>query len=266
MKKYILILILVLAFLLFAPPFRFFWSGYGYFISTHSDAPIDILQDPQLTDVPKDMELIHITTKHWDVLLTPRYRYTLSGRVLFSINTRKLSERLLFEALGNEYMPIDLCIIWGCYARYDYAFKGYHLGTQFSRKAILDNIDYPKIMKKEKIKKEDITTLEELNLRLCEGFDVDRYWWNWSHNHIIPANKHILIALKYLAKKGKDVKLEGYLIDIHRGRLDKPKIIYPDLITSIVPGDSSCELFYVDKIQHIGIKKPRSVLVGLVVS
>lgn len=245
MKKYILLLILFLALLLFGPPFRLFWSGYAYFISTPTDAPIDISQEPYLEDVPEGIEPIHVTTKHWDVLLEPRYRYTLAGKVLFSIDTREWSERFPFEAHGNEYMPIDLLIAWGCLARYDYAVTSYHRGDPFVGRLATIDIDYAKIAKKEKIEKEEITTFEELNLRLCEGISSD----GWSHSHIIPASKSILTALKYSAQKGRDVKLEGYLVDIHQSRLDKPEVVYPDFITSTVIGDSACEFIYVDRIQ-----------------
>ena len=240
MKRFLLLVIILLA--LFGPPFRLFWLGYSYVISSHSDASIDIFQDPYLTDVPEGMEPIRLVTKHHDVLLTPRYRYTLAGRVIFSVDTRDLATRLLsFEALDNEYIPIDLLIFWDGLAPYYYAITSSHYGTQFVREARW-SIDHDEIIKREKLdpKKDKATIIEMFRgMESCCG----------SHNHIIPANEHILTALKYLAKKGKDVKLEGYLVDIHRTRRDKPEWAPMEWTTSTVPEDSACETFYVDRIQ-----------------
>lgn len=71
-----------------------------------------------------------------------------------------------------------------------------------------------------------------------------------SHNHIIPANKKILKALKAV-KRGQIIKLDGYLVDVYDSNIDKFAMTSLSLTDTneSARGGGACEIMYVTKIQ-----------------
>lgn len=232
-RTYILVLLIFCMGLLY----QYGWYGYVYLISTPAQASIDVSQIPEMNLLPEDTEFIDLgNTSGYHVLLEPVRSYDISGKVLFSIDTRSTFDQVVgIEAYDSKNIPLDLFIAWGSLLDYEYAIDSYHLGVPFVRQAIL-RLDAEKIQKRGGSC--DYETC-------CDGQSVS---YCYGHNHIIPANKSILITLKYLAKKGKAVRMQGYLVNVRRERLDdnaQPVISE----TSTVIGDYNCEIFYVEKVQ-----------------
>ena len=70
-----------------------------------------------------------------------------------------------------------------------------------------------------------------------------------SNNHIIPSNKKIAKALKYI-KKGDFIELEGYLVDAN---IDFWQITHywESSTTRNDTGDGACEVIYVTSIKWL---------------
>ena len=69
-----------------------------------------------------------------------------------------------------------------------------------------------------------------------------------SNNHIIPANENIQLAIKSIKKKDK-VILRGFLVNA-QGKYDNMDFWWNSSLTRNDTGDSSCEIFYVTKVNN----------------
>lgn len=226
MRKIYFILFLLLIIL---AGYKYGFYGYAYYISEPTDEIININQDPIMLD-PENVDFIIVDHDKYDIRLEVVKEYTIFARVLYLIDTRSVIERFVgLEAMDADYIPIDLVTGWGKLIDYDYAIKAYHLGAPNGRRATLD-IDYEKI--EAKVGKD---------YSLCDSENTDHCW---SHNHIIPANEEILTGLKHMVNLNKNVKLKGYLVNIHKTRNNQEIIMK----TSTSLSDYDCEFFYVKEL------------------
>lgn len=69
-----------------------------------------------------------------------------------------------------------------------------------------------------------------------------------SNNHLIPANKNILRALSR-AKKGREISLEGYLVDVTATKNGRVAGTWQTSRTREDRGFGACELIYVTKLR-----------------
>ena len=182
-------------------------SSYG----SHN-LPIDITKNPvQTPDLfAKDIIIISNGAKF---ILKPVAYYKISG-IIIAKNTH------FFMDYGAKISPIDVGIAWGKMAEPEYD-KYMHYNS------------YSRIL--------------HWNYKRSFPFTYNFLNSHVSHNHIIPANKNILNAIKSCKIK-EAISLEGYLVNvIHR---DKRSILKWN--TSISRYDTAigaCEVMYVNKIR-----------------
>ncbi|MGC9361891.1 MAG: hypothetical protein ACP5F3_03090 [Candidatus Syntrophosphaera sp.] len=69
-----------------------------------------------------------------------------------------------------------------------------------------------------------------------------------SNNHLIPANKNILRALSR-AKKGREIGLEGYLVDVTATQNGSVAGTWNTSRTRADGGNGACELIYVTRLR-----------------
>jgi hypothetical protein len=68
-----------------------------------------------------------------------------------------------------------------------------------------------------------------------------------SNNHIIPATKNVLKAVKSVKEREKII-LEGFLVNL-TGTVEGQNVLWGTSLTRNDSGDNSCELFYVTKVR-----------------
>jgi len=163
-------------------------------------------------DVPEFVFQPH-RTKY---LIKPRAEYYLSGVVLGK-------ERYVYDR-GADIAPYDLAIAWN--------------------KLVLT-----KLYKQLKWSQEGRWYL----WRYGEDFPFDnafvaRYS---SNNHIIPADPNLRAALG-LVRKGENIDLSGYLVNVRQGE-GEPEFSWNSSLSREDEGGGSCEVFYVTEIRYQGM-------------
>jgi len=147
-------------------------------------------------------------------------KYNLSLKAKYRLAGVVVSKKFYFFGWSSQVSPVDLAIVWGKLAdkecdrhiRYSQSNRWYYY--RYSK-------DCP-----------------------CS----DRYIINHSsNNHIIPANKNILKAIKSIKSKQK-ITLYGYLVNL-KGVYQGGDIWWNTSLTRLDTGDHSCEVFYVEKVR-----------------
>jgi len=172
---------------------------------------IDTSQDPiQISTNQEDIIILEIEDGVFE--LTPMARYKASVMVMSK-------ESYSYGWMG-KVVPIDLALAWGKltdpqYDKYiDYSQSDRWYFFEYDPESPLD------------------------------GGYIGRHSAN---NHIIPATENILKALKSVKKKQKIV-LEGFLVYL-RGTYKGEEVFWNSSLTREDHGDSSCELFYVERVR-----------------
>lgn len=182
------------------------------------DAPVyaTFYSEPQqikLSEEQKQKLVIGKKYKHTEVIIKPQTSYKLSGRII--AKARK------FDML-SEVAPYDLGIVTGD-LMYENNYRRFRF-QQFQRTLI-----YWISSEKEK-------GIENVNIRA-----------NISHNHIIPANEHVLEGLRKIKKYDK-VYLEGFLVYCDVSYKKNPIFDFNSSLSRMDSEGNSCEVFYVTKI------------------
>lgn len=231
-----LFLVLVLLFLLIFS-YQYGWYLYGYLISFPTDEVVDVSQQPLIEEPHGEPDEIKVEHDEYDITLKVIKDYTLAGRVLFVLDTRSTFNAVVgLEAFDAEYIPVDLVMGWGNLAsKYGDAVEAYHIGVPQGRRALV-------VVNQDKIPREDRD-----NYVPCQYGPGDQCW---SHSHIIPANERILIGLKHWIKEGREVKLIGHLVNIHKKKYGREQ--EQVMTTSTILEDHVCEFFYVTRLVSKG--------------
>lgn len=142
--------------------------------------------------------------------ITPVAKYILSGMVV--------SKKSYWYGWKSKLSPVDLAFAWGKLTDPEYdKFLSYSQGNRW------------------------------YYWKYKSGSPVDNSYIisHTSNNHIIPASKNIIRAVKTIKKKQK-VRLEGYLVKID-GTYKGDIYWWNSSLTRSDTGDASCEVFYVTK-------------------
>ena len=147
-------------------------------------------------------------------------QYTLSLAAEYELAGVVVSKKFYSSGRNSQVAPVDLAVVWGrladeeCdkYMRYSQSNRWYYY--QYSK-------DCP-----------------------CDS----KYIINHSsNNHIIPANPNILRAVRSIKRKQKII-LYGYLVRL-KGVYKGNDMWWNTSLTRSDTGDSSCEVFYVEKVR-----------------
>ena len=143
--------------------------------------------------------------------------YLIQGRVVGTAKYLPISPT-------GSLSPIDIGIVWG----------------EFAKDEILEQIKF-----KSTYGRFLLFSFKNSN------FETEHpdYKYYISNNHIIPSNKKIAKALKYI-KKGDFIELEGYLVDAN---IDFWQITHywESSTTRNDTGDGACEVIYVTSIKWL---------------
>jgi hypothetical protein len=172
---------------------------------------INTFKDPVQIPFDRDTSFVlSIKDGSFKVSLVARYR--LAGLIV--------SSKTFSRGWESQLVPIDLAVCWGEIVKHE-------------------NLKYISFTQKGR--------WYYFNIDDGSSYDQDYVYTHSSNNHIIPANKNVLLAVKSIAKK-TPVELNGYLVNID-GTFKGESCWW---FTSRVRTDraqGSCELFYVTKVR-----------------
>ncbi len=159
------------------------------------------------------------------VILTPRAKYSLSGKVVAkywydSALTYMFTKWVGIDAFEAETIPLDLCIVWG-----DLAAPEYEDSLSY-RMVDADNTDFGRRVR-------GCQPAYNPGKPLPSTKDFPNQITN---NHLIPANDNVYAAMTRIGV-GDEVVIDGYLVDVG------------GMKTSLARNDRGCEIIYVERIR-----------------
>lgn len=172
---------------------------------------IDTSQDPIQTSTDQE-DIIILEIKDGVFELTPMAQYEASVMVM--------SKKTYSHGWSGKVAPIDLALAWGNLTE-----------PQYDK-----HIDYSQADRWYFFEYESESPL-----------DAGYIGKHSANNHIIPATENILKAIKSIKKK-QTVVLEGFLVFL-KGTYKGEEVFWNSSLTRDDHGDSSCELFFVDKVR-----------------
>ena len=168
------------------------------------------LKDPEQIELPYDEESIILKGKKYDLALYPQAEYRIYAMVV--------SKYKYSWGWQSWISPFDLALVWN-----KLMLPEGQKGIMFSQGSrwyyFQYDAQYP-------FNKEYIET-------------------HSANNHIIPANKAILNAIKKVHNKER-IYMEGYLVDI-AGLADNRDVSWNTSLSRNDTGEGSCEIFYVKR-------------------
>lgn len=173
---------------------------------------IDVSKGPLQIDYKKGGVIFRKEVRRGWYAVFPVARYKISGVCV--------SKRFYNDEWLGQVAPVDLAIVWGSLAHPE-ADK--HI--KYIQQVRWCNYEYSP----------------------TAPFNPEYIKSHMSNNHIIPANKNVLAAIKTLGKRDK-IEIEGYLVNVQGVREGQDF----RMTTSTVRGDSkanACEIIYVTKIR-----------------
>jgi len=172
---------------------------------------IDTSEDPMQTSTDQE-DIIILEIKDGVFELTPMAEYEASVTVM--------SKKSYSYGWSGKIAPIDLALAWGNLTE-----------PQYDK-----HIDYSQGDRWYFFEYESESPL-----------DAGYIGKHSANNHIIPASENILKAIKSVKKKQKIV-LEGFLVFL-KGTYKGEEVFWNSSLTRDDHGDSSCELFFVEKVR-----------------
>lgn len=172
-------------------------------------------------DTSSEPEQIPVQNKGQVIINLKNGKFSLKPVAEYSINAEVVSKKSYSYGWQAELAPIDLALAWGKLTEPE--SEKYVTFSQSDRWYYFEyKNDSP----------------------LNESYIVTHS----SNNHIIPANENIQLAIKSIKKKDK-VILRGFLVNA-QGKYDNMDFWWNSSLTRNDTGDSSCEIFYVTKVNN----------------
>ncbi|MEK7823236.1 MAG: hypothetical protein AAB228_03255 [Nitrospirota bacterium] len=182
-------------------------------------APTDVASGE--IDTSSEPEQIPVQNKGQVIINLKNGKFSLKPVAEYSINAEVVSKKSYSYGWQAELAPIDLALAWGKLTEPE--SEKYVTFSQSDRWYYFEyKNDSP----------------------LNESYIVTHS----SNNHIIPANENIQLAIKSIKKKDK-VILRGFLVNA-QGKYDNMDFWWNSSLTRNDTGDSSCEIFYVTKVNN----------------
>ncbi len=148
-------------------------------------------------------------------------RFSLTPVAGYSMSAVVVGKEFYSDRWRSELAPIDLALVWG-------------------------RLIEPEIEKYVKFSQSDRWYYFEYE----DGFPLDASYIliHSSNNHIIPANRNILLAVKSI-KRGEKITLTGFLVNA-KGRYNDMDFWWNSSLTRNDSEDGSCELFYITAVRR----------------
>ncbi|MBI4839257.1 MAG: hypothetical protein HY806_09010 [Nitrospirae bacterium] len=175
---------------------------------------VDVSGEPEQTAVQNN-ETIAINQGNGEFQLKPLAEYSISAVVI--------GKKSYSSGWQGSLAPVDIALAWGRVAAPD--------SSKYIRFSQSDRWYYYKYEDK-------------------APFGEPYIIAHSSNNHIIPANKNILLSVKSF-KKGDKVTLTGILVGV-RGKDEGADVRWNSSLRRNDTGDGSCEVFYVTKVTRAG--------------
>lgn len=190
-------------------------SGLGIYLAidmpvgTKITSIIDTWPDPYQEKI--DAKTITIKLAKGNIFISPIASFQISAKVL--------SKKKYFRNWDGKISPYDLALGWGGLT--DTKLKKMIKYSQWGR-------------------------FYFYKYKQDSPFNSDYISQHSSNCHIIPANKNLRKALKYI-KKNQYVKLDGFLVNVNGSYKNYP-LSWHSSVTRTDTGDGACEIIYITKI------------------